>query len=636
MHPLGKLPQLCLTLGSALTLAFLTACGGSSDGGTPTPAPSPTPTPAVVTISGIAATGAPIALGNITVICQNNVRAAALTLASGAYTLEVAASALPCAIRVVPAGGGQALYAVTIGSTSPVSGNLTPLTTLATALAVNSGAAQSLDSWFASPTSLPSISAGLAAAQTRLQAALQAAGYKTPTPFEPFTAVFSPTPGDGYDDLLEALGAGLKASGGSLATALTAFVNGTALPAPVATGGNTAGNTVTASLNASLVKSYSLAFYADGAGCGSACSFTDGMDVPVTLGAGGSLNIAGKTLSNPYNRILKGATAPHTPEIIWRDGNIEYALTNNDTGVFNEINIGDISAPTADGLPKFIGQIRAVQASGTGLVTQFAGTYTKATQYHGPANAATWTSVTIRADGAIIFDGGDSTGLGPTISASNISAINDFTSCCGSVQILTNVDLNSDRVVDNLDSIRLFRNAAGELSGLEYYLNANNHVGVLLGAPAALPAHSGAAIPATNQMAGTANGTAYPMDIESGGAYSHPGQGGFSLNASAGGTQSWRLAANREGALAVNTVFSCQENNDGRNNRQVTLTFRAAGNEYRSTEGGRCQVTLTNVTFDGNGAVTSVEGRFVAELHTFKRNLAPLVINDGVFRWVRP
>ena len=67
------------------------------------------------------------------------------------------------------------------------------------------------------------------------------------------------------------------------------------------------------------------------------------------------------------------------------------------------------------------------------------------------------------------------------------------------------------------------------------------------------------------------------------------------------------------------------------------MSLTVGSNAYLSTEGGRCQITLTNVTFDTvSGNVTSLEGRFVAEMRTFKRNLPPLIINDGVFRWVKP
>ena len=52
----------------------------------------------------------------------------------------------------------------------------------------------------------------------------------------------------------------------------------------------------------------------------------------------------------------------HTPEVHWADpdSSIEYALTDNDTGTFNEINVGAASRPNDFGgtqLPTFLGQL---------------------------------------------------------------------------------------------------------------------------------------------------------------------------------------------------------------------------------------------------------------------------------------
>ena len=354
---------------------------------------------------------------------------------------------------------------------------------------------------------------------------------------------------------------------------------------------------------------------------------------------GNVLSLPGKTLTNPYFRILQGSTTPHTPEIIWRDGNIEYALTNNDSGTFNEINVGDISAPTSAGLPKFLGQIRAAQTTGIANVTQFAGTYAKAFQYFGPTTGTKrplWTTLTIQSNGAIVFSGGDASGggdLGPTVSASQMATINDFTGCCGKVQILLNFDVNGDGLTNEYDQIRLFKNASG-LTSIEYDVSNSNYVGVLLGTPAALPAQGTGPLPTTNQIAGTALASANVMDITLGGSFTAPNQGGFNLTAMQASNQ-WRIVANHQAPMAAGAVFNCQVP-DTNSNRNVTLTLTQGSNTYYSTEGGRCQITLTTVTFNGSGVVASIEGRFVAELFRPERHLSPVIINDGVFRWVRP
>lgn len=112
-----------------------------------------------------------------------------------------------------------------------------------------------------------------------------------------------------------------------------------------------------ASLNPDLAGVYDLVYSESEAGG----PFTDGQGVQATVSSSGQLQIAGKTLSDPQHCVYDGST--HTPEIIWADSEdqIEYALTNNDTGTFNEINLGDASRPRDFGdtqLPTFLGQLR--------------------------------------------------------------------------------------------------------------------------------------------------------------------------------------------------------------------------------------------------------------------------------------
>ena len=414
----------------------------------------------------------------------------------------------------------------------------------------------------------------------------------------------------------------------------TATATATATPSPSVT----TIPTTPAQLNASLLGSYNKAFYqGNGAGCGTVCSYTEGQTVSVDLLAGNILSLDGRQLSNPYFRILGGS--PHTPEIIWRDGDIEYALTNNDSGLFSEINVGDLTTP-ANGFPRYLGQIREVVITGIANVTQFEGSYTKGFQYVGPMSgnkAPTWTGLTIAADGTITFTGGTGTGQGPSLATTQIDNVKDFTGCCGSVLVTANINTTiGDTLINSNDHVRLFRNAAGQLSAVEYYVDSSNYVGVLLSAPPALPAHSGAAIPSSNQVSGTANSIAYPVALSTGQAYSNSSAGGINLNATTGtgnAQQQWFITAGLLGGpLTSGTTFSCQKPNSG---NDVAIQFNALSRNYRSLDGGRCLITVTAVTSDSTG-ITSFEGTFVAELYTFKRDLAPLIINDGVFRWVKP
>lgn len=116
-----------------------------------------------------------------------------------------------------------------------------------------------------------------------------------------------------------------------------------------------------ATVHASLVRSYSLVF--DG-NCGSACPFVDGQTYSATVNSNNTLSINSKTLTNPVNNKVGGSF--NLNEAIWADGNLRYALSNNQTGVFNEINVNDTSQ-LVGGLPKFLGQFTAAAAPSTPL-----------------------------------------------------------------------------------------------------------------------------------------------------------------------------------------------------------------------------------------------------------------------------
>jgi len=118
------------------------------------------------------------------------------------------------------------------------------------------------------------------------------------------------------------------------------------------------GTTSVATLNQALVGTRTLKFFGDTGGCGASCTFTEGQSLEVTVHADGRLSLPGLVLSNPFHRHFDAS--PHTAEIIWLDTarNTEYALSDNGTGVFNELNVGNANSPQSYGIPAFIGQIR--------------------------------------------------------------------------------------------------------------------------------------------------------------------------------------------------------------------------------------------------------------------------------------
>ncbi|MES1944624.1 Metal-dependent hydrolases of the beta-lactamase superfamily I [Salinisphaera sp. PC39] len=118
-----------------------------------------------------------------------------------------------------------------------------------------------------------------------------------------------------------------------------------------------------ATLNPDLAGTYNLSYNEVEAGA----PFTDGQAVTATIGGDGSLQIDGKTLTGPRFCVFSGSA--HTPEVIWADpdSSIEYALTDNDSGNFNEINVGDASRPRDFGdtqLPTFLGQLLEDEGDG--------------------------------------------------------------------------------------------------------------------------------------------------------------------------------------------------------------------------------------------------------------------------------
>lgn len=93
-----------------------------------------------------------------------------------------------------------------------------------------------------------------------------------------------------------------------------------------------AGNTVPATLHASLANTYALTFHVEGgSGCGSACSYVDEQAVEFLVHADGTLSVGGKTLSSPFAFKVNGNVVG--AEISWRDGDLVYSLSNNSTGV---------------------------------------------------------------------------------------------------------------------------------------------------------------------------------------------------------------------------------------------------------------------------------------------------------------
>lgn len=617
MHFPRPLKQV-FTLSLYLPLAVLVACGGGGGSSSGT-----------VTLSGTAATGAPLAANSaISHVCSDGSSGnSALTQSNGSYTLDVPQSALPCALRVTTTTG-DVLYSFTQGSSSPQTVNLTPVTTLIVekAIRTNSSAA-STNAWFAAPNAWLGIETSLPSTEAELGTALANAGHAVPTPFSPMDTSFTATTGNAYDDLLESIMGSSRETGKPLSTMAEDFTQGTPLPAPA---DNSTG--IAATVNANLAGTYNLAFYDDGAGCDSKCGHTNGSAITAVVSSlDNTLTINGKTLSNPYFRLIGGQ--PHTPEIIWLDGAIEYALTNNDEGVFKEINVADTTV-IQNGYPKFLGQIRQAGQTGPVLITGFAGTYALAQQYSGSTVA--WNEVVIGTDGAITFNGGS----GPNTTAAQIANVQDQNGCCSNAQVMVNYDLNGNGTVSaDYDYIRLFKNGAGKLVALEYQASGTalkQRVGVRLGTLSDLPSHTGAlTIPSNNALAATISGSAWQIALDS----SLTDIGILQSNATAVNLVASSSSPNRTIAIQLDEKRLLQAGDTVdcayKSNQTNEMWVIVNSNTYYSRDGGRCKITIDSISANGNNRITAISGRFVAELYDYRRN-TPLTIDDGVFNWVKP
>lgn len=175
--------------------------------------------------------------------------------------------------------------------------------------------------------------------------------------------------------------------------------------------------------------------------------YMEGETVAVLIDAeAGTLQLGGTlTLSDPFQRFLGGDLI--TTEINWQDPEtgFEYALSFNDTGVFNEINVGDANQLQDNGLPLFLGQLfdDNVDDSALALLTQYAGTYEVACTAVEPTGRSMATrdhargTIIIGDDGAVDFD------TGISFSAADVNMLFDRTTIDGdSRRVQVNYDEN--------------------------------------------------------------------------------------------------------------------------------------------------------------------------------------------------
>ncbi|MCC5871041.1 MAG: hypothetical protein JJU22_01460 [Gammaproteobacteria bacterium] len=114
------------------------------------------------------------------------------------------------------------------------------------------------------------------------------------------------------------------------------------------------GATQSATINPDLVGDYLLTYFEAAAGG----PFTEGETVMVIVGADNTLRVGELQLEDPFHFVQDDGFVFES-EINWRDEatGVIYALSLNDTGVFNEINVGDGNQIQQNGFPLFLGQL---------------------------------------------------------------------------------------------------------------------------------------------------------------------------------------------------------------------------------------------------------------------------------------
>lgn len=184
-----------LTLASAATalLLGLTGCGGGDD------SPAPSATAANVTLSGVAATGAPIANAQVKAVNAKGQSVTTTSAADGSFSISIADSA-PYALSVTD-GSGKVWY-----SYAPAGGsvNITPLSTLALAKAFgNQPLSQLVDGWTTTRLDAATVLAAAKTLNANFQALLQAQGVDYSS-FNVFSSAFSANH-SGFDAVLDAM-----------------------------------------------------------------------------------------------------------------------------------------------------------------------------------------------------------------------------------------------------------------------------------------------------------------------------------------------------------------------------------------------------------------------------------------------
>ena len=247
-----RLTRLALSFAA---LGMLSACGGGGGGDAPAAAAPPPPPPAgSITLTGVVARGAALANASVAVTCATGT-GTATTSATGGYSVAISGGALPCVLKATSSDSTLRLHSVApAGSATSVTANVTPLTELVVARLTGAEPLTYVAAVSASTLAATATASAVAAAQASVAGTLAAGGVNTSTAGDfisgTLVAAVPGTPGNAYDQVLDALNARLTTAGTSLAALTTTIAAGNTTP-PV--GGGTTSTADTATLPADLL-----------------------------------------------------------------------------------------------------------------------------------------------------------------------------------------------------------------------------------------------------------------------------------------------------------------------------------------------------------------------------------------------
>ena len=229
-------------LALAATLA-MSACGGSGS-------------PTTVTVSGVAATGAAIASGAVTLKCASGDSYTTSTGSDGKFSVNVSGVALPCLAQVSYVDGAGATQKLRSIVTAAGNANITPVTELVVANLTGGTAATAFDN-FNATTVKGYTAANIATAVAAVKTYISGLGVSVSSfPTDPIGTAFVPArtgvTGDAVDAMLDAFKAKLGSTTLDQAVAAVVASSGTSSSSGSTSSGQTPSvGTLTVS-NASL------------------------------------------------------------------------------------------------------------------------------------------------------------------------------------------------------------------------------------------------------------------------------------------------------------------------------------------------------------------------------------------------